>query len=116
MEGGKKQERRETLYCISPKNSIKHVNMDKSLKQNTLKETIYRIVFKNWQKFNIQFRDMHSKEKEGSIIYTHWDTHSLKIQKSGPGTSSRKYTGLLNDVSLESAECFPDLLCPIMQH
>jgi len=36
MEGRKKA-RRETLPCISPKTGIKHVNMDKSLKQNMLK-------------------------------------------------------------------------------
>lgn len=74
-------------------------------------------MFKNWQKFNTLFRDMHDKEKQGNNhIYTLWDTHSLKIQKSGTGTPPMKYVGLLKDVSLGSGECFPDLLCPKMQH
>lgn len=82
-----------------------------------LKETIYRrIVFKNWQKFNYCSGTCTIKKSKETIIYTLWGTHSLKIQKSGTGTPPMKYAGLLNDVLLGSVECFPDLLCPIMQH
>ena len=117
MEGGKKQGGKPSPASLQ-KTGIKHVNMDKSLKQNMLKETIYRrTVFKNWQKFNTQFRDMHNKKKARKRSYTHIGTHThSQDTKRGTGTLSIKYAGLLNNVSLESAECFPDLPCPMMQH
>ena len=82
MEGGKKQGGKPSPASLQ-KTGIKHVNMDKSLKQNMLKETIYRrTVFKNWQKFNTQFRDLHNKKKQGNDhIHTLGHTHTLKIQK-----------------------------------
>lgn len=93
--------------------------MDKSLKQNMLKETIYRIVFKNWQKFNTLFRDMHDKEKQGNNhIHTLGHTISQDTKKwhwHTPDEIRPSPKGCL-DVSLGSGECFPDLPCPKMQH
>ena len=38
------------------------------------------------------------KKSKETIIYTLWDTQSLKIQKSGTGTLPMKYARLLKDV------------------